>query len=562
MSSAVSDRFGKGAATWVRATVVAMVALAAAGAGRAQDGTPPAAGDAPLPSLEEMQAAGATIGEIRIVVGDVFDTTDPKENNALYRAANRLHVETRPGVIQRGLLFASGDRLDVHTIEETERLLRGARYLYDVRIRPIAYRDGVVDLEVATRDTWTLYPTVSLSRSGGANKSEFSINEVNLFGTGSALSLGYFKDIDRSGTTLDFANDNAFGSWTALKFSVADNSDGTKTALSVVRPFYALDSRWSAGVRMVDDDRIDGVYNDGDLVSEYRNRERLGELFGGWSAGLVNGWVQRYSVGLGLRDNAYALEPGRVPPTDLPRDERLAGPFVRYQLIEDRFEKTQNRNQMGRPEYFAVGLNSTVQLGWAATGLGSTYDALLYEATISRGFAPVASHLLLAAAAIKGQYTGGQVRRQQAGASAQYYLPHHRRWLFYASAGGDVLTNPDPSDFLYLGGDNGLRGYPLRYQSGTQRALLTLEERLYTSAFPWRLIRIGAAAYVDVGRAWGGSNVNTIDPGWLASVGLGLRFFSVRTAFGNVVHVDVAFPVNPVGDVDSVQFLLRGRASF
>lgn len=32
-----------------------------------------------------------------------------------------------------------------------------------------------------------------------------------------------------------------------------------------------------------------------------------------------------------------------------------------------------------------------------------------------------------------------------------------------------------------LGGDNGLRGYPLRYQVGTTNALITLEERFYSS---------------------------------------------------------------------------------
>ena len=32
-----------------------------------------------------------------------------------------------------------------------------------------------------------------------------------------------------------------------------------------------------------------------------------------------------------------------------------------------------------------------------------------------------------------------------------------------------------------LGGDTGLRGYPLRYQNGNQRALFTVEERLYTN---------------------------------------------------------------------------------
>jgi hypothetical protein len=516
----------------------------------------------PIPSIAQLEAAGATIGEIHIVVGDVFDTDDPKENNALFRAANSLHIDTRPSVIERRLLIKRGDRFTVQLVEETERVLLSSGFLYSVRIRPIAYRDGVVDLEVATRDTWTLYPSISVSRTGGANKSEFSINEVNLLGTGSEVNLGYFKDFDRSGTSFDFANANMFGNWTALQFGFARNSDGSKEAVSIVRPFHALDARWSAGIKAVSDDRIDPVYNAGNQVGEYRVRQRQAEAFGGWSKGLVDGWVHRYSVGIDLQDDAYALEPGRVPPANLPPDEKLVGPFFRYEVIEDRYQKTENRNQMGRPEFFAVGLNAKLQLGLASTDLGSTYDALVYSGSVSRGFEPQPDHSLQAAATIDGQYTGGAIRRQQFGASAQYFLPHHRRWLFYASVAGDLLTNPDPADLLYLGGDNGLRGYPLRYQSGTQRALLTLEQRLYTGAFPWRLFRIGAAAFVDVGRAWGGSNPNTVNPGWLADVGLGLRFFSVRTAFGNVLHMDVAFPINPTGDVDSVQFLLRGKASF
>jgi hypothetical protein len=157
---------------------------------------------------------------------------------------------------------------------------------------------------------------------------------------------------------------------------------------------------------------------------------------------------------------------------------------------------------------------------------------------------------------------GGRIRRQQIGAEFEYFLPHHRRRLFYASLAADVLTDPEPADFLYLGGEEGLRGYPLRYQAGTRRVLLTLEERLYTGAFPWRLFRIGAAAFVDVGRAWGGTNPNLINPGWLVNVGLGLRLFSVRTAFGNVAHLDVALPLQPAGDVEGVQVLLRARRTF
>lgn len=517
---------------------------------------------APLPGFAELEAAGAIIGEIRIVTGDVFDTDDPREDNALFRAANRLHVETRPWVIRRALLFRSGEPVRVHAIEETERLLRGARYLYEVRIRPLAYRDGVVDLEVVTRDTWTLYPTITLSRTGGVTRTEFGVSELNLLGTGSELAIGAFRDVDRRGKALDFANDHALGPWTSLRLSVADNSDGSKLSLALVRPFFELDARRSAGLHAIDDDRVDPVYNAGHRVAEYRHRERMIEVFGGWSPGLVDGWVRRYTLGLRLHDDRFAPEPGRPVPLHLLPDERLIGPYLRFDLIEDRFERTENRQQIGRPEYFALGVNASVQLGWAAQRLGSTDDALLYRAALARGFELDAQQRLLAAARIDGQVRGGRIRRQQIGAEFEYFMPHHRRRLFYASLAAEFLTDPEPGDFLYLGGDNGLRGYPLRYQAGTRRVLLTLEERLYTGAFPWRLFRIGAAAFVDVGRAWGGTNPNLINPGWLVNVGLGLRLFSVRTAFGNVAHLDVALPLQPAGDVEGVQVLLRARRTF
>ncbi len=111
-----------------------------------------------VPAFAELQNAGALVGEIRVNVEDIFDLDDPKENNALFRLANKLHFRTRRGVIQRMVLFKSGEPVSVHLIEETERLLRSNSYLYDVSIRPVAYHDGVVDIEVKTRDTWSLDP--------------------------------------------------------------------------------------------------------------------------------------------------------------------------------------------------------------------------------------------------------------------------------------------------------------------------------------------------------------------------------------------------------------------
>lgn len=537
--------------------LLAAIAIAWPGSARPQDG------GVDVPAFRELEAAGATIGEIRIIALDVFDTEDPREDKLLFRWANRLHIQTRPEVIERALLFKRGEPVSVRLIEETERILRSNRYLYDVQLRPVAVHDGVVDIEVRTRDTWSLDPGLSAGRSGGSNSSSVGLKEYNLLGTGVGLSLGHSRNVDRSGNEFSLVNTRAFGSWTSIGLSHASNSDGRRDAVSVVRPFYALDARWAAGVTAVRDDRLDSIYRAGEMTAQYRHRETRAEIFGGGSAGLVDGWAQRYSLGLALQRDEYALEPGATPPPVLPADQKLVSPFVRYELVEDRYERELNRNLIGRPEFFALGLASTVQLGWATPKLGSTQEGLLYNATLSHGFEPWADHTLIAAARLNGQFTEGQVRRQRFGLQAQYYLPQGPRWLFFAGASADVLSHPNPEDALLLGGDNGLRGYPLRYQSGTRRALFTAEERFYTDLYLWRLFRIGGAAFVDVGRAWGGAEPgNPGNPGWLSDVGMGLRIVSARSAFSNVLHVDIAAPLNTTPDIKRVQFLVKTKTSF
>lgn len=536
-------------------TLALVLALAATAEVKAQEAQT-------LPSFAQLEAAGAKVGTVRVITRDIFNTDDPKEDKLLFRWANALHIQTRPGVIEKALLFKSGDPVSVRVLEETERLLRSNRFLYDVEFRRLAVHDGVVDIEVITRDTWTLDPGVSVGRSGGANSSGIHLREYNLFGTGMSVNFERSKNVDRSSNEIQFANDRVFGTWTSLGFTHATNSDGRRDAVSIVRPFYSLDARWAAGVTASKDSRIDSIYNSGNIASQYRHKEDRAEAFGGWSDGLVEGWVRRYSLGVSLHDNAFAFEPGLAAPARLPVDERLVAPFVRFELIEDRYDRQLNRNLVGKPEFFALGLASTVQVGWASTGLGSTHDALLYSASISRGFEPVPEHTLITSAAISGQFADRQVQRQQVSAKAQYYLPQGKRWLFYASAAADMLTRPSAVDELLLGGDNGLRGYPLRYQSGKRRALFTVEERFYTDLYIWQLFRIGGAAFVDVGRAWGGNNVNMRDPGWLGSAGVGLRIVSARAAFNNVLHVDLAFPVGAATDIKKVQFLVKTKSSF
>ena len=540
----------------IRIFLIALAALAAAGA-PAQAQTP----SQTLPSFAELQAAGARIGRIHVVTQDIFDLDDPRENNALYRFANRLHMKTRPDIIERLLLFESGDTVSVRLIEETERLLRSKHYLYEVAIRPVAYADGVVDIEVKTRDTWSLDLGLGVSRAGGENTGRLSLKEENLLGTGVLLGLSYTKDVDRRGTTFEIADTNLLGSRAGASYSYAYNDDGHRQAFALERPFYSLDARWAAGLNVVDSDQLDPIYNAGHNISEYRHRRRASEAFGGWSPGLVRGWAHRYSLGVMYQSDVYTLEPGKPAPVRLPSDLDLVGPFVRYELIEDAFRTDVNLNLIGRVEDFAMGFQARVQLGRALERFGSTRDAWVYNAEVSEGYDVTKDSFVLANVTTSGRYADSS-ENQAVGTSVRYYQRQGRHVVYYAAFSADAVDDPDVPGPLEIGGENGLRGYPLRYQSGERRVLLTLEARGYTDWYPLRLFRVGGAVFYDTGRAWRGENPNTINGGWLRDVGFGLRLLSARTSKGNVLHADFAFPLDPDPTIDKVQFVVKTKVAF
>ncbi|OGT18287.1 MAG: hypothetical protein A3J49_03735 [Gallionellales bacterium RIFCSPHIGHO2_02_FULL_57_16] len=516
-----------------------------------------------IPSFVELEAAGAVFGEIRIDGQDIFELQDPKENALPYRVANGLHIRTRPKVIEDTLLFKSGEPVSTRLIEESERLLRSNRFIYDVHIRPIAYHDGVVDIEVKTRDTWSLHPGFQFSRAGGVNTLGFTIEERNLLGTGASLGLRNISDVDRNGTEFEISDKQAFGGWYNAGYRYAKLSDGKRQSFFFGQPFYALDTRWAAGVSVMQDDRIDPLYNSGILIGQYSHSQKGVEVFGGWSEGLIENRARRYSIGLTYDTNTYGPAANLFPPVQPPPDQRLSAPFFRYEVVEDSYQKLKNRDQIERAEYFAMGFQSSVQIGRALTGLGSSNNLWIYKGSIGNGLEILPRSALLLSASLSGEYWNGISEKHLLNGSARYYIPRSEHTLLFMSVEANAVSNPGIDEQLLLGGDNGLRGYPLRYQSGNKSALLTVERRAYSEWYPFRLFRVGGAMFYDAGRAWGGSmNQNLSNPGWLHDVGFGLRILSARSAFGNVMHADFAFPLNRDSNTTSFQFLLKTKTSF
>jgi outer membrane protein assembly factor BamA len=514
-----------------------------------------------LPDLAELEARNAVIGTIVLTRENVFDLSDPEENNWAFRLANRLHIVTRDGTIRKQLLLKSGDTVSKQLAEESVRNLRRNKYLRDAQVRPVSVENGVVDLEISTRDVWSLSPELSISHSANETRSRFGIEDSNLLGRGQMLRLVHDKDVDRTENTVEFADNHLGRSWVSTFLRYSDNSDGDSALISVTRPFYALDARWAAGGSILGDDRRSTIYAFGEEAAEYRHARDYMSAFGGWSKGVRNGWVRRFTAGLVYDDNVFSPVPDPTLPAVIPEDRKLAYPFIGLEIVEDGYVTARNRDQMNQTEDFQMGLRVAASVGWSDRSFGADRDALMFSASSSRGYGSLESTALLLSALVNGRLESGNATNTLLTVNARYYRKQSEKRLFFFRLSGTAGQDLDLDNLVVIGGKTGLIGYPLRYQVGESRLVANVEQRYFTDWYPFRIVRVGAAIFANAGRVWGENPLGPDNRGWLVDVGFGMRFSLTRLT-DKVVHLDLAFPLNGDDSLDDVQIVLEARKSF
>jgi outer membrane protein assembly factor BamA len=517
-----------------------------------------------IPDDATLEAAGAVVGEITIRRADVFDTSQPEEDNVLFRTANRLHARTREPVLSNKLLFETGEAYLARRLAETERELRRLDYIYDAWVVPHRVRDGVVDVLVVTRDVWTLAMGVGYERKGGESSPSATLSDSNILGTGKFFDLKFADEPERSTYRFRYQDDALFGSRHRLALLLADNSDGFRRTLDVERPFYSLDTRWSAGARVVDDERVTRLYADGDVVRVFGQQVESFEVRAGLSPGFRDGHAHRFRTGWTYEKHVFTRhpeDPGR--PILFPRriDRTVSYPWVGYERATDRFLETRNLDQLGRTEDYDLGTRFSVRLGYSAESWGAYRDQWVFDSTFHTGYSGGRS-LWLVDLFAGGRY--GEVADEEdlrMGGVAEVFFRNFGRHQLYSRIEAAIGSNLDPEAQYVLGGESGLRGYPRNIQTGDHRYLLTLEQRFYSDVHLFELAYLGGAVFADVGRAVGGNpRIASEDLGWLKDVGVGLRLSSSRSSRGTMVHFDVAYPLD--GGFDSVQWLVTTKESF
>lgn len=509
---------------------------------------------------------GATIDTIHVTRLEVFDESNPRENNAIYRFGNRFHILTRERTVMRDILFREGDAYNDGLIEESARLLRARDHLYDADIRPVSVCGDSVDVEVITRDVWSFTPEASVNRSGGENSFRFGVAETNLLGLGRELSFVTEDDIDRRSTRFGYEDANIGGSRINLKLEYTDSDDGFQQYGTVGLPFYSLDARQSWNVTYDKVKRDVEQFFRGEEVSAVREEIEEGIVSFGFSRGLVDGVTRRWRLGWTHRTEAYLPSPTLPSPTRFPGDRKLSYPWVEFHSLEDNYTTSFNLDEIHRTEDLHIGHSFRARLGLAAEGFGSSEDRIITRIDFSDTLLFNDRNILQHFASASARYNVAQGDAEDVLTSytLRYFRSRNSHRSFFATFSAVYSHNINAGRQVALGGLTGARAFDNRFQLGDRRIQLSLEERKYTDLHILNLIRVGYAAFLDVGRAWDPGTDDGIEQDLLANVGIGLRLASSKADVGRVVHIDGAFPLTNRSDpdVDSFQISINIKSSF
>jgi len=494
--------------------------------------------------LDLLAAQGYHIGAVHIVVDDVFDLNDPAQQTWYARLADKLHIKTRPHAIREQLLFKPGAPLDPRTVYESERRLHLLKFLRAAVILPESCAQRTVNLRVTVKDAWTLKLEFQFAHVGGQNTTQFLVTDANFLGTGKQLSLGHTEDPQRSANQIIYRDPSLFGSYWQMNAAYEDLSDGHLRYFNVGQPFYEDQAPWSLEVGFLDQKQNLDFYNQGTLtwnaVSTLQQHVVSWAHLLNWSgdSGTRAGLLYSYSdYGYGP---AQLQNPNLLPqPALTPR--RLIGAGGTWEFFQDNYATYTNLQYIDRAEDYNLGWLVDAQAGYYGDGFGGDVSAHFYGVSASWGGSLSANTLLLASGYVYNREQDGLSHNLLTDLTFTAYNQDLPWQTLVAHVQWDSVLRPDPESYLYIGGLQGLRGYPNYFAIGDRRWQATFADRIVTPWQIWDLFQVGFVGYADV------AQIHQLSPpAWspaYSDVGLGLRFGITRSAFSNTVYATIAWPL-------------------
>ncbi len=490
-------------------------------------------GLAPLAAQEgPAERPAPVIGRIELTRRNIF--ADSEATFILPKLVNRLHVTTRPYVIERELLFQRDRPLSSDAVEETARNLRSLGIFRQVQIDTVR-RDGVLVARVQTQDGWSTKPEISFRSTGGQTAWRASLTEENLLGTASRLVVGYEKDPDRSAAIFGFRQNRLIANTVGIGALVIDRSDGTIYSGYIARPFLSFNDLygWSAGFDVRDERVL--RYFEGESAPRdtlFRNYDAVSLGFG--QAVKVLGRVyHRASINGRIWRDDYST------PDSAATSPRVAqGSIgVGYEFRRSRYVVVRGFTA-SREEDVDLSSSIRVSLGYTPKAFGHENDGMLAgigfrHAGVLQSERAFAYLDVIAS----GRFTAAGLDTGSVNLGATVWITPYERASVVAHAGAGWLEGPRPGGEFDLGLGIGPRGYRLHEFTGDRAVNLTVEYRYMVLQDFIKVIDAGVALFGDWGGAWyDGSRRRT---GWDA--GIGLRLGPSRSTDVLLSRIDLVY---------------------
>ncbi len=161
----------------------------------------------------------------------------------------------------------------------------------------------------------------------------------------------------------------------------------------------------------------------------------------------------------------------------MPRSERTAMLFVGAELFEQRFRNFQDVDSYHLAEDTQMGAQARGAGRRRAAVIGSEDDFLYLAATASYARSLGGDGLWRVRAAATARVGAPGATDTTAEGSVRVVSPASPLGRLVTEVRGSALTNDTQNRFLVLGGDNGLRGYPINEFDGARSAVWNLEWR-------------------------------------------------------------------------------------
>jgi hypothetical protein len=478
----------------------------------------------------------------RIIVNrhNVFNTGTPRDHRFPYSWGNKLHIVTQEAFIRNELLFKEGDVLDTDALEESERLLRRREIFRYVRITTQESGPGTVDVLVETDDVWTTAIDASFSLAGGQTSYRAGVLEQNFLGLGRTVGAFVRKDIDRTTRGVSYQNPHFLHRRLNLFGGYGRDEKGKEWETSIERPFFSALTRLSFGASLRDREDEDRFFRDGDESATFAHNERQGRAFGSYALVAEPKRVRRVLVMYENEVDTFSNAAGPDAPL-LPARRQVAPILTGLDFENLRYRKVRGVTTFDRDEDINTGFLWDVDAGPYQKKWGSTENGWLGRLQADKNLVSDSETVWFNRIVADGRLENGHVQNGTGRLQSHLFWPDWRP-RHTASIKGEYMasSNLDPERQLLLGGENGLRGYSVRQFSGSNKLLMTLEDRRFWLPDWLDLVNLGWAYFVDSGAVWNrgwsprGSDIRS-------DVGVGIRIAPSRSVHAGLIRMDVAY---------------------